>query len=115
MSRAKQPPKYALLKRLALALPGTSEEFSRGFWFNVGSKTFVCFWIAEERWIMKLPKDRQMELFEVRPETFAPMTHGRLRWSYVKVEDLSAAELRDLITDAWRTVATRKLQSALVE
>ena len=115
MARLEQPPKYAAIKKIALALPGASEVIYRGVWFNVGTKTFVCSSSRDERWTFKLPRDRQMMYFEVRPETFAPMRAGKLLWSYVKVEDLSAAELRDLIIAAWRMVATKKLQGELAE
>jgi len=106
----KKPPKYALIKRLALALPGTHEEVDRlGTWFNIGRKTFVLYSDNQTRWIFKLPHDQLHMLFAARPETFAPMRSGALLWAYVRVEDLSAAELRDYITAAWRTVAAKKL------
>jgi hypothetical protein len=110
---AKSPPKYAAIKRIALALPGASEVYHNGPWFNVGKKTFVCHPVQHARWIFKLPKDRQMLYFEVRPETFAPMRAGALLWSFVRVENIDAVELRDLVTAAWRTVAPKKLQADL--
>jgi hypothetical protein len=39
------------------------------------------------------------------------MIAGKLRWSFVKVENLDAAELRDLLEAAWRVVAPKKLQA----
>lgn len=110
---AKTPPRYAAIKRIALSLPGASEQVFRGHWFNIGKKTFVAFPDASGRWIFKLPRDLEEMLFEVRPETFSPMIAGRLYWSYVAVENLGAAELRDFITRAWRTVAPKRLQKEL--
>ena len=115
MGRLKQPPKYAAIKKTALALPGASEVDYGGPWFNVGTKTFVCYSIEKERWIFKLPKDRQTMYFEVRSETFTPMRAGALLWSYVEVRNLGAAELRELVIAAWRMVATKKLQRALAD
>lgn len=109
-SATNNPPKYAAIKRIALALPGASEVLYRGYWFNVGTKTFVCYGFKEESWIFKLPKDQQAMYFEARAETFTPMRAGALLWSYVKVENLDKAELCDLIIAAWRMVATKKLQ-----
>ena len=106
----KKPPKYALIKRLALALPGASEEHDRlGTWFNIGRKTFVLYSDHQARWIFKLPRHQLHMIFDARPEIFAPMRSGALLWAYVRVEDLSSAELYDYITTAWRTVATKKL------
>ena len=106
----KKPPKYALIKRLALALPGAHEEQDRlGIWFNIGRKTFVLYSGSQKRWIFKLPHPQLHMLFDARSEIFAPMRSGALLWAFVRVEELSAAELRDYITAAWRTIAPKKL------
>jgi hypothetical protein len=42
------------------------------------------------------------------------MRAGKMVWSFVRVENLDAAELRDLLTAAWTTIATKKLQAQLV-
>ncbi len=106
----KKPPKYAFIKRFALSLPGASEQVDRlGSWFNIGTKSFVLYSAREERWIFKLPHPQLHMLFDARPETFAPMRSGALLWAYVRVENLSAAELRDYFSAAWRTGAPKKL------
>jgi hypothetical protein len=51
-----------------------------------------------------------MMLFEVRPEVFSPMRAGRLLWSYVDVEKLDTAELKDLLEAAWRMVTPKHIQ-----
>ena len=104
------PPKYAALKKIALGLPGAEEVWFHGHpWFNIGSKSFALFW--QGRWIFKLPKPQQMMLFDARPETFTPMRAGRKVWSFVAVQDLDNAELKDLLIAAWRTIAPKKLQA----
>lgn len=109
-TRIKKPPKYAALKRLALSLPGTSEQGHRhGPWFVVGKKVFALYWDKEELWILKLPSHQVMMLIEVRPEVFKPMKSGSMLWIYVDVERLDSAELRDYLTAAWRTVAPKKI------
>jgi hypothetical protein len=109
IAKVAKPPKYAAIRRVALALPGAREELTHhGYWFNVGKKTFALYWGKDARWIFKLPRDRQEILFEVRPETFAPMKAGRLVWSYVRVEDLDGRELKDLLTAAWSTVVPKR-------
>lgn len=110
LSRHLRPPKYATIARLAKALPGVHETFFHGPWFKVGKKGFALYWQSTESWIFKLPHEQQMMLFDARPETFSPMQSGRILWSYVEVENLSTAELKDFLTSAWRTVAPKKLQ-----
>lgn len=110
--KSAKPPRYATIKRFALVLPDAHEVLTRhGFWFNVGTKTFALYWAKDERWIFKLPHDRQEILFEVRPETFAPMRAGRMLWSYVRVEHLATKELKELLIAAWGTVAKRRRSS----
>jgi hypothetical protein len=109
-SLIKKPPKYAAMKRLALSLPGASEQGHRhGPWFCVGKKAFALYWDKEERWILKLPRHQVMMLIEARPETFTAMHSGSMLWIYVDVNDLGASELRDYVTAAWRSVAPRKI------
>ncbi len=106
-----KPPKYAKIKSIALGFPGAQEVVWRGWpWFNVGKKSFALYSDKEKSWILKLPHPQQMMLFDARPETFRPMIAGRMVWSFVRVEDLDAAELRDLLEAAWRMVAPKKLQ-----
>ncbi|MEI9989980.1 MAG: MmcQ/YjbR family DNA-binding protein [Rhizomicrobium sp.] len=110
--RIKTPPKYAFLRKVALALPGTQEIHDRhGIWFNIGSKTFALFGGTTQRWILRLPKDQVTMLAEAAPDTFAPMRAGALLWAYVDVTKLSAKELRGYIEAAWRYTAPKKLQA----
>ena len=105
------PPRYATLKKIALALPGAEEVWFHGHpWFNVGSKSFALFW--QGQWVFKLPKPQQMMLFDARPETFTPMRAGRMVWSYVAVDRLDVAELKSLMQAAWTMVVTRKAAKA---
>jgi hypothetical protein len=106
-----RPPKYTTIAKLALALPGVHETYFHGPWFKVGKKGFALWWNSTESWIFKLPHDQQRMLFDARPDTFSPMISGRLIWSYVEVENLSTAELRDFLESAWRNVAPKKLQA----
>jgi hypothetical protein len=105
------PPQQTLIRRIALSLPGASETFYKGPRFGVGKKAFVHGWIGEELWLFKLPHHQEMMLFDTRPTTFTPMRSGPMLWCYANVRHLEAAELRDLIVAAWRTVAPRKLQA----
>lgn len=115
-SRTKTPPKYAQIKRIALALPETREIEDRlGLWFNIGTKSFMLYSRPQERWIFRLPHHQIHMLIETRPETFAPMRAGALFWLFADVDDLSAAELRGYVTAAWRYTVPKKVLKAWLE
>lgn len=110
-SLLKKPPKEAFIRRVALSLPGASEIFYKGPRFGVGKKAFVHGFAGETLWLFKLPHHQEMMLFDTRPQTFTPMRSGPMLWCYANVGHLDAAELRDLIVAAWRTVAPKKNQA----
>jgi hypothetical protein len=111
-SPAKSPPKLALIRKIALSFPQAWEnEFYGAPWFQIGKSSFALWSPRDREWIFKLPHAQEMMLFDARPETFRPMRAGRLLWSFVKVENLDTAELRDLLEAAWRMVAPKKLQA----
>ena len=109
----KKPPKEAFIRRVALSLPGASEAYYKGPRFGVGKKAFLHGWDGETLWLFKLPHHQEMMLFDTRPQTFTPMRSGSMLWCYADVGHLGAAELRDLIAAAWRTVAPKKLQAQM--
>ncbi|WP_374468961.1 MmcQ/YjbR family DNA-binding protein [Phenylobacterium sp.] len=96
------------LRRIALSLPG-AEELTQWDepWFNVGKKTFAL--QSRGRAVLKLDKNHQHFLFEVRPETFQPCRVATGAWSYVKLEDLDAAELALLVREAWSMVVPKRV------
>jgi hypothetical protein len=104
------------IRKAALALPGAREVMWHGKpGFNVGKKTFACSWGREERWIFKLPHAHQELLFEVRPEVFQPFRAGAMVWSYVDIDALTAKEVRELVTEAWTTIAPKKISKPFLE
>ncbi|MEJ1967315.1 MAG: MmcQ/YjbR family DNA-binding protein [Rhizomicrobium sp.] len=112
--KARKPPRYAFVKRVALRLPGTQEVIDRhGFWFNIGKKTFALYGGKSGRWILRLPKHQVAMLAEAAPDIFAPMRAGALLWLYVDVEKLGAEEMRAYVTAAWRYTAPKKLQASI--
>jgi len=75
--------------------------------FQVGSKAFALGW--EGRTVLKLDKDHQVFLFEVRPDTFEKFRVGTAHWAYVELAHLDDAELRDLVREAWSMVVPKKV------
>jgi hypothetical protein len=112
----REPPKYAFMKRTALALPGTAEVIDRhGTWFNIGKKTFALCSYRESRWILRLPKEQVRMLVEADPDMFAPMIAGALLWLYVDVTKLDAKTLRGYVEAAWRYTAPKTLVKSFAE
>lgn len=109
------------LRKLCLALPETTERLSHGepTWFVQGKKTFVtyanhhhddrlAFWCAGQ-------DGAQEALVALHPERFfVPPYVGHRGWIGVYL-DVPADwdEIADLVTDAWRKVAPRKLVQRL--
>jgi hypothetical protein len=73
----------------------------------VGRKTFAL--VSDGRAILKLERGRQELLFEIRPETFQPCKVATVRWSYVDIARLDAAELGELVREAWSQIVPKKL------
>jgi len=99
------------IRAAALALPGVRELDWHGEpFFQVGSKSFVHRWQGGV--FMKLDKAHQELLFEARPEIFTPMIVGAMRWSRVEIEELDAAELAELVREAWTQIVPKKVSKA---
>lgn len=105
------------LRQLCLALPETTERLSHGepTWFIRGKKTFVtyadrhhddrlAFWCAA-------PPGAQAELVAAEPERFfSPPYVGVRGWLGVRLDvEVDWAEIAEIVTDAYRTVAPKKL------
>ena len=109
--RLKRPPKYALVQRLALSLPGTREEGHRfGPWFNIGKRPFALYWGKSASWMLRLPPDHVMMLAAAGAGIFKPMRNGSPFWIYIDVENMDAGMLRDYVTAAWKHTAPKKMQ-----
>ena len=101
------------IRRVAMGLPGVVEGDMMGeVAFKVGRKGFVHAWRGGI--FMKLDKYRQEILFEARPEVFRPMVVGAMRWSWVKIETLDAAEMAELVCEAWTQIVPKKVSRAFV-
>lgn len=101
------------LRRIALGLPGAYEQdhFGGPSW-RVARKIFVTASPQKNRATLKLDRDRQLILFEVRPDTFSPAVWGALTWTYVELGRIEDDELAELVESAWRGVAPKKLLKA---
>lgn len=110
------------LRKLCLALPETTERLSHGepTWFIRGKKTFVmyanhhhddalAFWCAA-------PDGAQEALVTADPERFfVPPYVGHRGWLGVRLDvgEIDWDQIADLVVDAYRTVAPKKLLAEL--
>ncbi|MGH6870374.1 MAG: MmcQ/YjbR family DNA-binding protein [Rhizomicrobium sp.] len=104
---------FAQLRKYALALPGATEVMFRGEpWLVVGRKTFALR-SQKTKAILKLDREHQTMLFEVRPEMFTPCPVGTGGvWSTVDIAQLAPKEVKALVTEAWTQVVPKKVSRA---
>jgi len=124
MSPGKTEDPLDKLRPLCLAMPEATERLSHGepTWFVRGKKTFVtysnhhhddrlAFWCAA-------PDGAQEALVALDPvRFFVPPYVGHRGWLgvYLDVPGVDWDQVADLVTDAWRVVAPRKLVAELDE
>ena len=79
----------------------------------MGKKTFAL--RLKGRLVLKLDKDHQHFLFEVRPDTFQKCRVATNFWSYVEIDQLEDAELADLVREAWSMIVPKKISRPVLE
>ena len=105
------------VKKLALSLPETEERLT---WeeptFRVRNKIFVMFSDRERELWVKSDFDEQRALTQTDPETFfVPPYVGPSGWVGVRIRTVDRDELSELVTEAWRLTAPKRLVSAFDE
>ena len=101
------------VRRFALALPNAVEQETWGIpTFRVRKKIFAMFAESErEAWI-KSTHDEQRALTQMDPETFfVPPYVGPSGWVGVRFRTVDRDEMRELLTEAWRLTAPKRLVS----
>jgi hypothetical protein len=107
---------FRYLRQQALKLPQVEEGLHMGGpAFRVRGKMFALWWAEGERTILKLPRDFQVVLFDVRPGTFQPCRVGVGTWSYVDLDQLENDELGKLVRQAWSTVVPKALSRPVLD
>jgi hypothetical protein len=97
---------------MAMALPETDEvpawEGERTW--RTRNKIFVMGSPGNPHITVKTSAEEQAELTAANPRTYtyAPYV-GRFGWTRVELSKVDAEELRELIIEAWRRTATKKL------
>lgn len=107
------PATYEQARDWVLALPG-GEEVMVESWghptLRVNGKMFAGGSTGAGTMSVKCGKIEQAELLASAPETFAYAAYvGRFGWVEVTLAKVDADELRELLIEAWRATAPKKL------
>jgi len=100
------------VRRVGLALPRTYERQVRGRWkLKVKQLVYVAFSRDEEAMGFGFPRPERDGLIASDPETFflPPTSDLRYQWVCARLPRLDEAEMRELVTDAWRMCVPRML------
>lgn len=108
--RKKKPVTFDTVRQLALALPGVEERTSYGTTaFKVGGKLIARFHQDGESLAVKVEYAAREVLMGVNPKTFYITDHYRCwPWMLVRVSSVDSDELRGLLEDAWRRLASKR-------
>ena len=103
------------VRRLALSLPRTTEHLIRGrIKFRVGSIVYLAFSRDETTMGFAFPKEWRAALVEAEPEKFhmPGETDLRYHWVCARMDQISKAEMRALVIEAWRMVVPKSVAAA---
>ena len=114
MPPRRRPVTYEQVREWALELPGTAEVFVEQWGhptLRVGDKMFAAGAPGSTSMSLKASTVEQAELIAAAPETYEKAAYtGRYGWVRVNLSTVDAGELRELIVQAWRHTAPKRLQ-----
>jgi hypothetical protein len=104
---------FEMVRMLALALPEAEDGSSYGTpAFKVGGVLFARLHQDGESLVVKIDKDERSMRMKAEPETFHITDHYRnYPWILVRLASVDPDDLRDLLEEAWRLSAPRRLVS----
>jgi hypothetical protein len=100
------------LRHIALGLPEATERLTweTDVTFRVRDKIFVIMGIDGGSASVKASLEAQQALVASDPETFSVSAYtGRYGWTTVNLDRVEPEEMRELIEEAWRRTAPKKL------
>ncbi len=98
------------VRRVAMSLPRTEEHLVRGrVKFRVGKIVYVAFSRDEKILGFAFPKEWRAALIEAEPNKFhmPEPADVRYNWVCVRRDAIDQAEMRKLVTEAWRMVVPK--------
>jgi hypothetical protein len=106
------------VRAFATTLPRTTEGSVRGrVKFRVGRIVYVAFSADESVMGFAFPREWRTALVESAPDKFMLPTGGDLRYNWVcaRMDAIDAAEMRELVLDAWAMVVPERVARAYAE
>jgi hypothetical protein len=104
---------YEQVRDWALALPGSTEVMVEAWGhptLRVNNKMFASGMAGHPTMTVKATVQEQAELVASDPRTYAIAQYvGRYGWVQVTLTSADPEELRELIVEAWRLTAPKKL------
>ncbi|MFI7597609.1 MmcQ/YjbR family DNA-binding protein [Actinoplanes sp. NPDC049681] len=104
---------WADLREWVLALPGGQEAYVEnwGDWtLRCGAKMFVVGRPDASTCTVKASKEDQAELIGAAPDVYSAAPYvGRFGWVKVELAAADPEELRQVVVEAWRRTAPKKL------
>ena len=102
------------LRQVVQALPEAEERETWGHpTFRVRDKMFAAMSDDGRQATVKATKEEQAALIAAAPGTFGiPAYVGRHGWVSIELASADPGELRELVTEAWRQTAPRRLVAA---
>jgi hypothetical protein len=99
------------LRAMAMSLPEVTERKTWGKpTFRVQNKLFVTLAADGGSATLKSSPEEQQSLVAAEPDTFAIAAHlGRHGWITVQLDHVDKTQMNELVTDAWRRVAPKKI------
>ena len=107
---------YEQLKEWVLALPGCQEVHVDGWGhptLRYGDKMFAAGSPESTHASVKATLEEQAELIAAAPEVYEKAAYtGRFGWVRVDLTRVDPAELRQVVTEAWRRTAPKRVVKA---
>lgn len=103
------------VRALAKTLPRTTEALVRDrVKFRVGSIVYLAFSRDETVMGFAFPKEEREALVASEPDKFMMPSTSDLRyhWVHVRLAAIDTTEMRELVLDAWRMVAPKRVVAA---
>jgi hypothetical protein len=103
------------VRRIARSLPRTTEGIVRDYVkFRIGQIVYASLSPDETVMGFGFPKEERVGLVEAEPDKFLmPRTSDlRYNWVQVRLAAIDEQELRELLTDAWRMVVSKRAAAA---
>ena len=106
------------VRRIAMSLPEAEEvlTWETDVTFRVRSKIFAIGGDGGDHASIKATPTMQADLIDRAPETYRPSAYvGRFGWVTADLTKIDAVELADLLHQAWRLTAPKRLAATLEE